>query len=564
MLFSKWRKTLLAVSVFLMSLYSATGVAYAIPAFPGAEGFGAVATGGRGGGVYIVDSLSGTTEAGKTTLRDCVEDKNNYGARTCVFAVGGIIELASDLEITKPNITIAGQTAPGGGITLKSVGAKNLITVNTSQVIIRYLRMRNGLNCENCRAFRIMESDDTKYVIADHNSFSWSADELVIIWDAATHTTLQWNSMADSFRVGTGSSVQAKGPNLGGWAGGGFHTIVNNVIANMHQRNPRLRNYGGVVDVVNNLIYNPGDDGSVISDSGKANFIGNYVKSGQDTTETRYLNPNGDGKEGLGGKGSDFVYEENTKLESYNGGGITNIVDVCSDTAFSEGSCKRLLTQRNPSEGLASVTITSPDQAYQDILVQAGASAYVSCSGQFVGRRDLIDQKLFQEIADNTGRIKDTINDTLKFVPLDQGTPCLDTDKDGMPDEYETAKGLNKTDANDGKALTSSGYSNLEVYVNGSGEVSATPTPSPSPSISPSPTPSPSISPSPSASPLPTLLSDIAPLNNPDGKVNIFDFNLLLENFGRTGAEGFHPADIIKNGEVDIFDYNKLLSEFGV
>src|SRR3989338_4486206 len=147
-----------------------------VPAFPGAEGFGAAAVGGRGGQVIKVTNLN---DSGPGSLRQCAVVES--GPRICVFTIGGTITLNSDLDIVNPFLTIAGQTAPGGGITLKAanVGSTVHMQIRAPEVIVRYIRSRPGTREMNSRALSINNPQNIVHdVVIDHNSFSWSGDEM--------------------------------------------------------------------------------------------------------------------------------------------------------------------------------------------------------------------------------------------------------------------------------------------------------------------------------------------------------------------------------------------------
>src|SRR6056297_1500132 len=170
----------------LLSMFTGLAVQGQVPAFPGAEGFGATATGGRGGDVYIVTNLN---DAGSGSLREAIEAS---GPRTVVFAVSGTIELQSSLSIRNDDITIAGQTAPGGGITLKNYP---LYISNVNNVIIRYIRSRLGADKRG--DFDAIGGRFSDSIIVDHCSFSWSIDETVGNYDNY-RMTYQWCVISES------------------------------------------------------------------------------------------------------------------------------------------------------------------------------------------------------------------------------------------------------------------------------------------------------------------------------------------------------------------------------
>jgi pectate lyase len=225
-----------------------------LPVFPGAEGFGAHTGGGRGGRVIEVTTLN---DRGPGSLRAAVDAA---GPRLVVFRTGGTIELQSPLAITHPFITIAGQTAPGGGITLKN-GPANLfapLQVKTHEVVIRYLRSRpgpSGKPSPNVDALTIADPQRTVYnVIVDHCSFSWSTDEVVNVWYDAKDVTLQWCIMSEGLDKSTNPEGPAsRGPLLGG-RGSERISFHHNLIAHNRGRNPMIKS-SGVVDVVNNVVH---------------------------------------------------------------------------------------------------------------------------------------------------------------------------------------------------------------------------------------------------------------------------------------------------------------------
>ncbi|MBW3538701.1 MAG: hypothetical protein KY476_00375 [Planctomycetes bacterium] len=220
-----------------------------LPAFPGAEGFGAHTPGGRGGRVLEVVNLD---DDGPGSLRAAIVAEH---PRIIVFRIGGTIELPSPLAITHPFVTIAGQTAPGGGITLKS-GAKNLyapLQIKTHDVVIRHIRSRPGPGAipppghegSNVDALTIADLQRPVYnVIIDHCSFSWSVDEVVNSWYDARDVTVQWCIMAEGLdrpqdRPGAGS----KGPLFGG-KGSDRISVHHNLIAHNVGRNPMIKATG--------------------------------------------------------------------------------------------------------------------------------------------------------------------------------------------------------------------------------------------------------------------------------------------------------------------------------
>jgi hypothetical protein len=155
-------------------------------AFPGAQGGGAVSVGGRGGSVFNVTNLN---DSGPGSLRECATAS---GPRTCIFRVGGTIRFRTPLYIRNPFITIAGQTAPGGGILLrgtsmdKSINDSSMIQIWASDVIIRYLRVRVGAGDWPAETGRGVSVRTGSRIMLDHLSISWSPDDTVELWDQRT------------------------------------------------------------------------------------------------------------------------------------------------------------------------------------------------------------------------------------------------------------------------------------------------------------------------------------------------------------------------------------------
>jgi len=287
---------LVAVLIGLFSIFSAKPVSTApllIPAFPGAEGFGAESIGGRGGAVHHVTNLD---DAGTGSLRECVEAS---GPRVCVFDVGGEILLKSGMTITNPFITIAGQTAPGGGLTLRnSPGNKDpSINIQTNDVIIRYIRTRPGPG-----GWDKATADEKKLeggatccqgstdisggynIILDHISMSWGVDSVLDIVN--THdVTVQWSIVSEALE----DSIHYKGPHsTGGHVSDGAYqvSIHHNIIAHNSERNLKLKgevaNLGPteipIFDFVNNVVYNWTEMSLSNSGSGKANVVVLWLK----------------------------------------------------------------------------------------------------------------------------------------------------------------------------------------------------------------------------------------------------------------------------------------------
>lgn len=550
-----------------------------IPAFPGAEGFGAGAKGGRGGRVIAVTNLN---DSGAGSLRQCAEVEQ--GPRTCIFRVAGTISLGSDIDIVNGNLTIAGQTAPGGGITLKASNPNSTahMQVRAPDVIIRYLRSRPGTKEMNSRALSMNNPQNIVHdVMIDHNSFSWAGDELTITWLETNKVTYQWNIASESLPPGT------KGPSFGE-DGGGYFSVHHNLIAHHSQRLPQVSASIGPVDIVNNVIYNPGGNGSVVKNGTHANYVANYIKTGPNTTSNAYI-------EDGGAKGpATGYYVENNYIDG----------NIKLNTAINQ------VNTRYPAPPL---TTTSPQAAYEEVLNKAGATHGVDCSGSWFPRRDSVDIRVVESVRartrghNGTGYITDPA-DVGGWPQLPAGTACADSDEDGMPDQWETAKFGNTSRGskdNSSSDADGDGYTDLEEYMNGTDPGSATastpaPTTNPSPTTSPTPTPtllpSPTPSQSGSATPTPTAIASEKPRRSPrpaksetpaptttsaavsedsdkgpktqgksadanqDGSVNRTDFWIWYANYGKNTNQGIRAGDFDRSGKVEIQDLTVWLN----
>ncbi len=452
-------------------LVGATSFA-ATPAFPGAEGFGMYTTGGRGGKVYHVTKLTDGTEEG--TLRYAVNQK---GARTIVFDVGGIIELESQLTISNGDITIAGQTAPGDGICIKN----HTVYVGANNVVIRFLRFRLGTDKPDG-----YNDDGTPYqdrdaiwgrnqsdIILDHCSMSWCTDECASFYNNKNFT-MQWCILAESLR----GSIHPKGNHgFGGIWGGQGASFHHNMLVHHDSRNPRFcgSRYTNepdkeLVDYRNNVLYNWGSTNSgYAAEGGNYNFVNNYFKSGPATKKSiryRIFNPNADDGSNAQPKGVyGYFYVNGNYMAGKGENWDWNGIDVSNGN---NSEMTKETIKKTTEFAVTSVTTHKATVAYEKVLKLAGASL----------KRDAVDTRVTKEAKDSTYTytgsklgglgIIDAVSDVGGYPTYNSATKPTDTDGDGMPDEWETAKGLNPKDASDGAATASdgSGYTNLELYMN--------------------------------------------------------------------------------------------------
>lgn len=439
--------------------------AFALPAFPGAEGFGAQTKGGRGGKVYLVTSLE---DSGPGTLREALEAE---GPRTVVFRVGGTISLESQIKVSNPYLTIAGQTAPGDGILIRK-GKSNVtpIRIATHDVVIRFIRIRSGdsPDASQTDCIEIFNEQDGRNnvhdIILDHCSFSWSTDENMAIMGRYTgprpvppggvsnadyhdaenvtyNVTVQWCINAEGLhtpQIGKSRAALLKFMREISY----HHNLMAHFTA---ARNPRLQGHRGTIkDVVNNVVYNVGRYGTGPSDGVLFNYVGNYQKSGPDTGEVDFSIGN---------------YRQKADFQAYlkdNYHSVQRPSDDLPEELIMEDNCRsQVVTTPFPAPP---VRTTSALQAYEEVLQYAGC---------IVPRRDAVDERIIHEVRTGTGRIKTSVADAGGYPEIRGGTPPADTDEDGMPDEWEIRHGLDPRDPTDrNHDRNGDGYTNLEEYLN--------------------------------------------------------------------------------------------------
>ncbi|KAK1230141.1 hypothetical protein PQX77_006774 [Marasmius sp. AFHP31] len=380
-------------------LLSYVSLCSALAAFPGAEGFGAQSTGGRGGSVYIVTNLN---DSGAGSFRDAVSQSN----RTVVFAVGGVINISSRIVVSS-RVTIAGQTAPGQGITIYGNGLSYSAASNT---ITRYIRFRMGKGGDSGKDGITIANGNN--MIFDHVSVSWGRDETFSINGDVSNVSIQDSIIAQGLDTHScGGLIQTDGG----------VSIIRTLYIDNKTRNPKVK---GVNEFVNNVVYNWGSGGGYIAGDSDgpsaANIVGNVFISDPD---------------------------QNGSLNGFILGATT---DNYSNVKF----------QATRFDYPTVATLRSPTDALDYVLAHAGASK----------SRDHVDTYLIDTEVRSWGKKGAIISDENASPingpgPISGGTAPVDTDKDGIPDAYESAHGTNPNVA-DSATIASNGYSNLENYIN--------------------------------------------------------------------------------------------------
>ncbi|HEY0943680.1 MAG TPA: Ig-like domain-containing protein [Opitutaceae bacterium] len=394
----------------------------ALPAFPGAEGFGANATGGRGGSVYVVTNLN---DSGAGSFRDAVSQPN----RTVVFAVGGIIRINSPV-VVRSNLTIAGQTAPGEGVTIYG---NRVSFSDASNTIVRYLRFRQGINGDSgSDAVGIASGHD---MIFDHVSASWGRDETFSISGSAiSNITLQ------DCIIGQGLLLHSAG---GLMQTDGGVSIFRCLYTDNWMRNPKVK---GVNDYANNVVYNWGGGGGYIpaGDSAGlsyANVVGNYFIAGPNTVDGPFKTGN-----------ANFHLYAAGNLQDTDRDGALDGVSV----PVSSFSTLTLVDTAYAYPPVA--TLLSPAQAYAHVVAHAGASLH----------RDPADLTMIDELTSlgTRGAHITTEAEVGGIGALAGGLAPADGDADGMPDWWEEAAGHDLLVADHNGDANGDGYTNLENYLN--------------------------------------------------------------------------------------------------
>ncbi len=435
-----------------------------LPAFPGAEGSGRSTPGGRGGKVCIVSTLD---DRGPGSLRDAVE---GMGPRTVIFGVAGIITLESPLRIEHPFITITGQTAPGDGICVRGQSSH----IGTHDVVIRYIRFRRGNLTVRDDA---LGGNPIGNIIIDHVSASWGLDENLSLYRhmarrpdesekklPVENLTIQWSISSEALDLNNHA--------FGGTWGGKECSFHHNLFASNTGRNPSI-GMGGSFDFRNNVVFNwrhrtmDGGDGS-----SRVNVIGNYYKPGPATESgaLQYRICKVDRRTGTGdyaGVGKWFVAGNSVfghptiTADNWSGG-----------VQYSEARREKDVLLAAPTEqearvfapfSAAPITDHSAEQANELVLAHAGAS---------LPRRDAVDLRVIESVRSGKPTFKDGIirtpDDVGGWPEYPSAAAPADTDRDGLPDEWERMHGLDSKNPADTNADNDGdGYTNLEEFLNG-------------------------------------------------------------------------------------------------
>ena len=438
-----------------------------MPAFPGAEGYGAVATGGRGGRVIKVTTLNRT---GAGSLQDAL---NQTGPRIIVFAVSGVIQ--GDIDIPTGNVTIAGQTAPGGGITINGHLYAEY-SASVQNIIVRHLRVRpppltGGSGGDQYDAIQF--SVNSRFIL-DHVTVSWASDETVDMYEAKD-ATLQYCTIEESSNRGHSEGAHNYGMING--PDGIRVSIHHNLFAHHLARSPAVAT--GPTEIRNNVIYDV-RQGFVHHNpaTGMFNIVGNYFKKGPsapmfplvfDDEEPGTANP--------------AYYVRDTYINDASFTGVIN--DPWVETSKYAGlsgiaNGNRKVAAENNLPNLTYKVTTQPVlQAFDLVMQKAGAFP-----------RDAVTLRTLDEVKNRTGSFgaKPPANLMTGLTP---GAAPKDTDNDGIADDWEMSHGTNPNDVTDNKKVMPSEYTAVEEYINDLADKLAGGAPPSNPGPGPGPGPGP-------------------------------------------------------------------------
>lgn len=380
-----------------------------LPAFPGAEGFGALATGGRGGEVVHVTTLN---DAGPGSFREAVSKPN----RIVVFDVGGVIKMASNIDLSN-NLTILGQTAPGEGLCLYG---RSVSMTGRSNIIIRYLRLRQGMAGD--RGKKVLGMDNTSDVIVDHCSIEWGRWDDLGITVSSTAITVQNCIMAEGVHPQSFGALIDTVYNV---------TLSHNLWMSNESRNPKAK---GTIQYINNVVYNWGITGLCGGHSAgdhSLDVINNYFIKGP-SSNNQYA--------GQFTK-TDHVFQQGNFVDLDRDGKLNGVAVPVE--GFSDKNGSPTFLKEAAMHPPIAVTVESAAAAYAKIVANAGYSLH----------RDAVDLRLIDELTSLGTKGKTLPHTDDKGEALAGGMGDI---KGGAAPKFPAEAGK----------LEASGYASIEVFAN--------------------------------------------------------------------------------------------------
>lgn len=417
----------LSSSLFACVLGQCLTAQAAARAFPSAEGFGALVSGGRGGALVHVTTLNDT---GPGSLRDAL----SAGNRTVVFDVGGLITIASPLVVKGDNVTVAGQTAPAPGITIYGDGSS---VSGRKNVILRYLRFRQGF--DSASGTKALNVTDGSNMMFDHLSVQWGRWDTIGITGASSAITVQYSLLGESIDPQRFGGLVDSADQV---------TLSHNLWLNSQSRSPKFKANG---QYINNVVYNWGANG----------FGGGHSAADwyQDVINNVFIKgPSSTGGFATGFAATDRVFQRGNLADLDLDGRLAGRAVVEADFQGDAPPTFELAAHNVPA---VPVTVETALAAYASVVASSGASL---C-------RDAVDQRLLSHVTSLGTKGAIVVNESLVGgQPSVTGTSrpsSFDSDRDGMADAWETAHGLNANSASDASAdANGDGYLNLEEYLN--------------------------------------------------------------------------------------------------
>jgi hypothetical protein len=442
----------------------------ALPAFPEAQGSGAAATGGRGGQVIEVTNLN---DSGNGSLRACIEDS---GPRTCVFRVGGVINVQGDLRVGNPYLTVAGQTAPGGGIKLIGTGA--IMWVNTHDVVIRYITYdgNSAANGPSDGSVSFDAGSGTVYnVVFDHVSgFHVTNKQLIVLANDAgqvKNVTFQWSMTYQP------DAAHPVGPMVDAttWPANQVTNIDyhHNFFGDTSHRLPLFNGASG--RWVSNIIYNWNQFATLVQGGAHFDAIdNNYVAGSGLGHGDQGCNPHeieGDLAQSTDDVSASMPGPPSLYLSGNNGPngsdwqltGEVRSEGGCEVTSPVESSWRRSSALADPTFPIVADASSTLDSV---LIGLVGNSRYVSCDGTWTSRRGTEDAAMIHEYQTKATGSLWTAPSGYQTAPVANGTACVESQHDGIPDQWKTLKGLSTTDSSVANSKAPNGYTWLENYLN--------------------------------------------------------------------------------------------------
>ena len=459
---------------YIGGLTIANSVPASFAAFPGAQGGGAVSVGGRGGSIIEVTNL---LDSGTGSLRACV---SAAVPRICVFRVAGEIALLSELVVSNPYLTVAGQTAPGDGIEITGKGKNSgqLVAILTHDVIWQYTKLRHGSNSFCTAGCGSGLSAFSNNIIADHNSVQWSLGPGMSTWSwdtSVNNVTYSNNIISEGLKRDYLSDSDAL--TIGGQDATASGSLTNidvhhNLIMNNGKSAPMFKNKSS--RLVNNIIYNQQFHSAQFANGVSGDVVKNIFKAGPLYVRNHEINVhNGTYETHASGLPSIYMTGNVGWNQASPSGdqwllANQNSCDLGDDSGAVDVSWQRTTPLTDPTFAISAESTSTLESSLTPIV---GASQRLDCSGHWQSSRDAVDSRMITQYSGNTGNSFTITSETDVggYPTLSSGTSCVDSDVDGLPDQYELLHGLNPAvnDSQTSFTIADPGYSYLDMFLQG-------------------------------------------------------------------------------------------------